>query len=76
MGHAADVSISACASTGAGGCQFLGRMVISRQGVARMGKVLLLPGKVTRQQSPRDVRRCGVGFAPAVANIRRSAWPA
>ena len=34
---------------GPGGCQFLGRMVIRRQGVATTANALLLPGNVTRQ---------------------------
>ena len=34
---------------GPGGCQFLGRMVIRRQGVATTVKPLLLSSNVTRQ---------------------------
>jgi hypothetical protein len=36
-----------------GGCQFLGRMVMSRHTVPRTCSVLLPPGSVTRQQSSR-----------------------
>jgi hypothetical protein len=39
------------AATAVGGCQFLGRMVISRHTVPRTASVLLPSGNVTRQQS-------------------------